>query len=244
MAATATRIWWRRLGRSRQSALLRQRRRLRGLPRRPAPGPDLRRRDLVQDPPISRIDLVTCRNTLMYFTAEVRAKVLANFQFALNPGGHLFLGKSEALVTRTQLFEVVDLAAARRAQGGAAPTRMTVTPPAAALGPGRRAPYRERPMEAAFEQNSCPRCAGRGRERSCWPTAPPAASSRSGPRNWAATCGRPSSPRRPADLRRPVERVLSVSGVRPPIFDVPFHGHDGARTLDIIDMRRSMARAG
>src|SRR5215469_11801750 len=67
------------------------------------------RHDLVQDPPISRIDLVTCRNTLMYFTAEVQAKILASFHFALNPGGYLFLGKAEALVTRKQMFDVVDL---------------------------------------------------------------------------------------------------------------------------------------
>jgi two-component system, chemotaxis family, CheB/CheR fusion protein len=67
------------------------------------------RHDLVQDPPISRIDLVTCRNTLMYFTSEVQAQILASFHFALNPGGYLFLGKSEALVTRTQRFQVVDL---------------------------------------------------------------------------------------------------------------------------------------
>jgi two-component system CheB/CheR fusion protein len=67
------------------------------------------RHDLVQDPPISRIDLVTCRNTLMYFTSEVQLKVLGALQFALVPGGYLFLGKSEALVSRTQLFEVLDL---------------------------------------------------------------------------------------------------------------------------------------
>jgi len=67
------------------------------------------RHDLVQDPPISRIDLVTCRNTLMYFTSEVQAQILTSFHFALNPGGYLFLGKSEALVTRTQRFHVVDL---------------------------------------------------------------------------------------------------------------------------------------
>jgi len=67
------------------------------------------RHDLVQDPPISRIDLVTCRNTLMYFTAEVQAKILASFHFALNPGAYLFLGKAEALVTRLQMFDVVDL---------------------------------------------------------------------------------------------------------------------------------------
>ncbi|HEY1320562.1 MAG TPA: CheR family methyltransferase [Streptosporangiaceae bacterium] len=67
------------------------------------------RHDLVQDPPISRIDLVTCRNTLMYFTAEVQAKILASFHFALNPGGYLFLGKAEALAARKQMFDVVDL---------------------------------------------------------------------------------------------------------------------------------------
>ena len=67
------------------------------------------RHDLVQDPPISRIDLLVCRNTLMYFTADVQVRVLASFHFALNPGGYLFLGKAEALVTRTNLFEVVDL---------------------------------------------------------------------------------------------------------------------------------------
>jgi two-component system CheB/CheR fusion protein len=67
------------------------------------------RHDLVQDPPISRIDLGSCRNTLMYFTSEVQLNVLASLHFALVPGGYLFLGKSEALVSRTQLFEVIDL---------------------------------------------------------------------------------------------------------------------------------------
>jgi two-component system, chemotaxis family, CheB/CheR fusion protein len=76
--------------------------------------PDLRRaivfgrHDLVQDPPISRVDLLVCRNTLMYFNADVQRKVLANFHFALNDDGCLFLGRSEALVTRTNLFLAVD----------------------------------------------------------------------------------------------------------------------------------------
>jgi two-component system CheB/CheR fusion protein len=67
------------------------------------------RHDLVQDPPISRIDLVSCRNTLMYFTSDVQLNILASLHFALVPGGYLFLGRSEALVSRTQLFEVIDL---------------------------------------------------------------------------------------------------------------------------------------
>jgi two-component system, chemotaxis family, CheB/CheR fusion protein len=67
------------------------------------------RHDLMQDPPISRIDLLVCRNTLMYFTAEAQRRILTAFQFALAKGGYLFLGTSEALVGRTQLFQTVDL---------------------------------------------------------------------------------------------------------------------------------------
>ena len=66
------------------------------------------RHDLVQDPPISRVDLLVCRNTLMYFNADVQRRILTNFHFALNDEGYLFLGKSEALVTRTNLFTPVD----------------------------------------------------------------------------------------------------------------------------------------
>jgi two-component system CheB/CheR fusion protein len=62
------------------------------------------RHDLVRDPPISKVDLLLCRNTLMYFNAETQRRILTAFHFALNQGGFLFLGKSEALVTRTNLF--------------------------------------------------------------------------------------------------------------------------------------------
>jgi two-component system CheB/CheR fusion protein len=67
------------------------------------------RNDLVQDAPISRIDLLTCRNTLMYFNAETQAKILRRFNFALNPEGFLFLGKSEMLITHSDLFTPVNL---------------------------------------------------------------------------------------------------------------------------------------
>ncbi|HVX23437.1 MAG TPA: CheR family methyltransferase [Acidimicrobiales bacterium] len=66
------------------------------------------RHDLIQDPPISRIDLLVCRNTLMYFTADAQRRILTSFHFALTHGGYLFLGKSEALVRRTDLFQSVD----------------------------------------------------------------------------------------------------------------------------------------
>lgn len=67
------------------------------------------RHDLVQDAPISRIDLLVCRNTLMYFNAETQTRILARFHFALNEGGFLFLGKSETLLTHTNLFSAIDL---------------------------------------------------------------------------------------------------------------------------------------
>jgi two-component system CheB/CheR fusion protein len=67
------------------------------------------RHDLVQHPPISRIDLLVCRNTLMYFTADMQRRVLTNFHFALAEEGYLFLGKSEAMASHSSIFEVVDL---------------------------------------------------------------------------------------------------------------------------------------
>ena len=67
------------------------------------------RNDLVLDPPISRIDLIVSRNTLMYFGPEQQRKILASFHFALNPDGVLFLGRSEVLMTRSNLFEPIDL---------------------------------------------------------------------------------------------------------------------------------------
>jgi two-component system CheB/CheR fusion protein len=67
------------------------------------------RNDLLQDAPISRIDLLLCRNTLMYFNAEAQGRILRRFHFALNPEGVLFLGKSEMLIAHTDLFRPVSL---------------------------------------------------------------------------------------------------------------------------------------
>jgi two-component system CheB/CheR fusion protein len=77
--------------------------------------PDLRRtvifgrNDLVQDAPISRIDLLMCRNTLMYFNAETQSRILRRFHFALDDGGVLVLGRSEMLISHGDLFQPIDL---------------------------------------------------------------------------------------------------------------------------------------
>ncbi|PWT84869.1 MAG: chemotaxis protein CheR [Blastocatellia bacterium] len=67
------------------------------------------RHDLIQDAPISRVNLLICRNTLMYFNSEAQSRILARFHFALRDDGVLFLGKAEMLLTHPQLFMPLDL---------------------------------------------------------------------------------------------------------------------------------------
>jgi len=67
------------------------------------------RHDLVQDAPISRLDLLSCRNVLMYFNADAQARILSHLHFALGDSGYLFLGKAEMLLTHTYLFSPLDL---------------------------------------------------------------------------------------------------------------------------------------
>lgn len=67
------------------------------------------RHDLIRDAPISRIDLLVCRNTLMYFNVETQSRILARFHFALNDTGFLFLGNAEALLAYADLFAPADL---------------------------------------------------------------------------------------------------------------------------------------
>ena len=77
--------------------------------------PDIRRavifgrHDLVQDPPISRIDLLSARNTLIYFSGPTQDAILRNFHFSLNSRGFMLLGRSEVVTGRTSAFEPVDL---------------------------------------------------------------------------------------------------------------------------------------
>ena len=64
--------------------------------------------DLVRDPPISKLDLITCRNILIYFEPQLQQRVLTTFHYALLPDGHLFLGPSESVSTQSRLFDPVD----------------------------------------------------------------------------------------------------------------------------------------
>jgi two-component system CheB/CheR fusion protein len=69
------------------------------------------RHDLLQDAPMSRLNLLICRNTLIYFNAEAQARIMARFHFALRDEGFLFLGKSELLLSHARLFTPVNVRA-------------------------------------------------------------------------------------------------------------------------------------
>lgn len=114
--------------------------------------PDLRdvvvfaRHNVAQDPPFARLDMISCRNTLIYFTAPLQHRVLQMFAYALRPGGVLFIGASEALASDTAGFETADsthrifvrtaeAVSPRKAYlpGPVPRIRETVRPPAAAV---------------------------------------------------------------------------------------------------------------
>jgi two-component system CheB/CheR fusion protein len=67
------------------------------------------RNNLVSDAPISRLDLLICRNTLMYFTAETQGQILRHFHFALRDHGVLMLGKSEMMISHRDVFMAIDM---------------------------------------------------------------------------------------------------------------------------------------
>ena len=63
---------------------------------------------VIRDPPFSRLDLVSCRNLLIYFGPDVQNQVIPTFHYALKPGGYLFLGVSENVTQFGDLFTAID----------------------------------------------------------------------------------------------------------------------------------------
>jgi two-component system CheB/CheR fusion protein len=64
--------------------------------------------DLIKDPPFTRLDIVSCRNLLIYLSSRIQKKLLPMFHFVLNPEGILFLGSSETIGDSMDLFTQVD----------------------------------------------------------------------------------------------------------------------------------------
>lgn len=64
--------------------------------------------NVIGDPPFLRLDLICCRNLLIYLIPESQKKLLLLFHYSLNPGGYLFLGSSETIGDFTELYSVID----------------------------------------------------------------------------------------------------------------------------------------
>lgn len=129
---------------------------------------------LVRDAPFSRIDLVSCRNLLIYLDRELQDRVIPMFHFALSPGGYLFLGTSENVSRHGRLFAPVDrrariyqrqdtmrsreaaLAVARQIEGSAAvppSPAPTERPPAPLAQRVQRVIERHAPVHAVIDRN-------------------------------------------------------------------------------------------
>ncbi len=66
------------------------------------------KQNVAEDPPFSKLDLISCRNLLIYLGLSLQKKVLPTFHYSLRPGGYLMLGSSETIGTFSNLFTVVD----------------------------------------------------------------------------------------------------------------------------------------
>ena len=64
--------------------------------------------DLIKDPPFSKLDLISCRNLMIYLGADLQKKLISLFHYALNPGGMLFLGTSETIGEFVDLFATLE----------------------------------------------------------------------------------------------------------------------------------------
>ena len=64
--------------------------------------------NVIMDPPFTKVDVVSCRNLLIYLSADIQKRLIPLFHYCLNPGGVLFLGTAETIGTLTSLFTPLD----------------------------------------------------------------------------------------------------------------------------------------
>lgn len=64
--------------------------------------------NVISDPPFTRLDVLSCRNLLIYLSPEIQRRLISLFHYALNPGGILFLGAAETVGEHSDLFSTVD----------------------------------------------------------------------------------------------------------------------------------------
>jgi two-component system CheB/CheR fusion protein len=141
--------------------------------------------DLIKDPPFSRMDVVCCRNLLIYLEPAIQRRVIETLHYALRPGGYLLLGKAEMIDSRDlDLFDVVEKGARlfRRREGERRPgfpsvvgrdsaLPRSVAPPGRRTGPDVRNAA-ERSRKIVLEEYAPPSVVvdGRGEIRYLWGT--------------------------------------------------------------------------
>lgn len=94
---------------------------------------------VVKDPPFSKLDLISCRNLLIYLETDLQDRLMQTFHYALRPGGYLCLGQSESITRKTKLFATLDKKHRifqRRESADAAPDFLMATPPTSTAKPG------------------------------------------------------------------------------------------------------------
>ena len=189
--------------------------------------------DLTSDPPFSKLDLISCRNLLIYLDQSVQKKIIQLFHFALREGGYLFLGTAETISGQENLFEPVSQkwriyrklgvadaggpGPAAAAGGASRPSPIPAAGPAPADAAGHRAARpspsgsRRAPRWSTARARCCtarrrrglPADARRASRPACWPM-PPAKGLRN--RLAAGVCSRPSARTRRSRSRRRVKK--------------------------------------
>ena len=129
--------------------------------------------NIVMDPPFTKLDILSCRNLLIYLAPELQKKLVPLFHYSLNPGGILFLGSAETVGTYTDLFSPLDgksrlyrrLDSALRAEPVEFPSSF-VSPPVGSS--GARPEGETRRSTSSRSRTRCS-CSGIPRRR-CWST--------------------------------------------------------------------------
>jgi two-component system CheB/CheR fusion protein len=109
---------------------------------------------IIKDPPFSKLDLISCRNVLIYLNSELQHRVIRTFHHALKPAGYLFLGPSESVARDAELFTLVDKRhriLQRRENGTAAGSGLRLTD---ATAPSPPAPPRIIALEESIDRSA------------------------------------------------------------------------------------------
>ena len=157
--------------------------------------------NLIMDPPFTKMDILSCRNLLIYLTPELQKKLLPLFHYSLNPGGVLFLGNAETIGEFTDFFAPLDDKArlyrrsesSLRDEAGRVSLRVC---PRAAVRRNRRRRRNQRPISSRWRINCSCRAIPR---RPCWSTTRATFSTSAAGR--ASTWNRP--PARPTGISLP-----------------------------------------